>query len=145
MSIQKKLADESRHLSAADVPWGDYSAHYPAEMMQTMRAKRLIGPGGAIDHDEIVFGVLEIDPGAGYPPHKHDAPEIYYVIQGRAECTFGDETFTASPGSTIRTRPGEVHDFKNIGDEKFVALGFWWAPGGDRSILECDLILCDDD
>lgn len=42
-----------------------------------MRAKRLIGQGGAIESSEVQFGIIEIDPGAKYPPHRHAAPEIY--------------------------------------------------------------------
>ena len=143
MSIQQSYVPESCHLSAEDVPWGDYSAHYPENMMRTMRAKRLIGPGGAIPHDEVVFGILELDPGASYPSHRHEAPEIYYVVQGRAECRFGDETFVARPGSMIQTAPGQSHSFHSLGDEKFVAVAFWWAPGGNRSALMCDLELLD--
>jgi len=128
-----------------DVPWGDYSQYYPDDMMRTMRAKRLIGPGGAIPHDEVLLGVLEIDPGAAYPLHRHAAPELYYVLSGRAECRFGERRFWARQGAAIHTRPGVPHSFRNPGPDAFVALGLWWAPGGDRETLRCALDLMSDD
>ena len=121
--------------------WGDYSAYYPAEMLQKMRAKRLMGPGGAVPHQEMSLSVMDIDPGAHYPPHRHEAPEAYYVVQGEAECEFGDERLVARPGSAIYTRSGRIHSFRNTGEEKFVAVAFWWAPAGNAGALQSDLVL----
>ena len=131
------------HVVANDLPWTDYSDSYPAGMMQQMRAKRVIGPGGAIHDDETTFGVLELDPGAEYPAHRHPAPEVYYVIEGEAECVFGEETFRVGPGSVIRTPPGAWHSFRNIGQGRFFAVAYWWAPGGDRDVLAGGLELRD--
>ncbi len=132
------------HVHETDVPWGDYSAHYPEEMMRSLRAKRLIGPGGAIPHDEMLMGIVEIDIGADYPAHKHDAPEAYYVLEGEAECAFDDETFNVRPGSAIHTHRNAVHSFRNTGTVKFRALGMWWAPGGDKTAMKCKLELLDE-
>ena len=135
------MADDPTHFREQDLPWGDYSAWYPDDMMQTMRAKRLIGPGGVIHSDETLFGLLEIDPGASYPAHRHPAAEVYYVIQGRAECRWGDEVFEAEPGTVIRTAPDAVHSFKVLGDEPFRAVAYWYAPAGDPDALKGDLEL----
>ena len=134
-----------KHIHEDNVPYGDYSEIYPEQMMRTMRAKRIIAPNGAIEHDEILFGTLEIDAGAEYPPHRHEAPEVYYVIEGEAECLFGGKHFLASKGSVIQTAPNEVHSFKNTGSEKFVAVAFWWAPNGDTQTLHCKLELVPND
>lgn len=131
------------HLRSEDQPWTDYSDSYPDEMMKGMRAKRLLGPGGVLHDDETVMGVLEIDPGVEYPAHRHAAPEVYYVIEGDAECTWGDESFTVGPGSVIRTPPGEWHSIRNVGEGRFFAVAYWWAPGGDQSILAGKLELAD--
>ena len=129
------------HVDSNALPWTDYSAWYPADMMRSMRAKRIIGPGGAIDEDGTLFGTLEIDPGGSYPPHRHAAPEVYFVISGQAECVFGDDTFTAGPGSVIRTPPNMVHSFRTLGDEPFRAVAYWWAPPGRAEVLAADLEL----
>ena len=131
----------SCHVHEDDVPWGDYSAYYPEKLMRTMRAKRLMGPGGSIERSDKLLGILELDPGAIYPLHRHEAPEAYYVTQGEAECRFGEEQFIAKAGSAIYTEPNQPHSLRNVGKEKFVALGFWWAPGGKTETLECDLVL----
>ncbi len=60
-----------------------------------------MGPRGALPCDNMVVGVLELDSGASYPKHRHEAPETYYVVQGGAECQFGEERFTARPGIAI--------------------------------------------
>ena len=132
------------HIRSDELPWSDYSAWYPDDMMQCMRAKRLIGPGGAIHADDTLFGLLEIDPGGAYPPHRHPASEVYYVVSGQAECRWGDEVFMAGPGSVIRTRPGEVHAMRTIGDEPFRAVAYWYAPQGDTSALNGDLELVEE-
>ncbi len=138
------MTDSPTHVRLDDVPWGDYSAWYPADQMQSMRAKRLIGPGGVIPDDDTLFGLLEIDPGGGYPAHRHAAPEVYFVLSGRAECRFGAEVFEASAGSVIRTAPNQTHSFTVLGDEPFRAVAYWYAPGGDLSVLSCDLELVDE-
>ena len=141
MTVQKQSSGDTCHIHEDDVEWGDYSAYYPSEMMSRMRGKRLMGPGGAMRRDDMLLGILEIDPGGLYPPHRHEVPEAYYVTEGQAECQFGDERFTATRGSVIYTEPGRIHSFRNTGSGKFVALGFWWARGGEIRDLHCDLEL----
>ncbi len=77
---------------------------------------------------------FEIDPCADYPPHRHVAPEVYYVLEGKAECMFGDSQFIARKSTVIKTAANEIHSFKTLGPEKFVAIGMWWAPWGDEKI-----------
>jgi len=84
---------------------------------------------------------MEIDPKCVYPSHSHDSPEIYFVTEGEAECTWDGECFTVRAGSAINTPRGMAHRLKNIGAGKFRAIAFWWAPGGDREILKCELRL----
>ena len=136
--------DGPTHFREQDVPWGDYSAWYPEDMMRTVRAKRLIGPGGVVHDDDTLFGLLEIDPGTSYPPHRHPAAEVYYVIQGRAECRWGEEVFEAGPGSVIRTAPNVVHSFRVLGDETFRAVAYWYGPDGSTEALGGDLELVDE-
>ena len=84
---------------------------------------------------------MEIDPKYVYPIHSHDSLEIYFVIEGEDECTWDGERFTVREVSAINTPRGMAHRFKNIGAGKFRAIAFWWAPGGDREIINCELRL----
>jgi mannose-6-phosphate isomerase-like protein (cupin superfamily) len=119
----------------------DYSDHYPQSILSMGNAKVLIGPDGAITNQEISMAVMEIYPGRTYPLHNHDAPEVYFVLEGTAKCTWGDDEFQVKPGSAIQTRPGTPHRIEVIGEEIFRAIAFWWAPGGNTEILNCKLNL----
>jgi mannose-6-phosphate isomerase-like protein (cupin superfamily) len=85
---------------------------------------------------DIATGVLELDPGAYYPLHLHPAPEIYYVIEGRAKWTVGKETFLAKPGTAIYHRPNTPHRMINIGKRKLKVFWIWYAPGGKTDVLD---------
>ena len=45
-----------------------------------MKAKRLIGSGGAIESSAMEIGILEIDPEAEQPPQRNATQEVYYVV-----------------------------------------------------------------
>ena len=124
--------------------WKDYSSHYPESLLKIARAKVLVGPDGVVHNSEISMAVMEIDPGCVYPLHNHDAPEVYYVLEGEAICTWGDDEFRAVPGTAIQTEPGIPHRIESIGNTKFRAIAIWWAPGGDPEVLNCSLNLLEE-
>jgi mannose-6-phosphate isomerase-like protein (cupin superfamily) len=108
-------------------------------------AKVLIGPDGAIVNQEISMAIMVINPGRTYPLHNHAAPEVYYVLEGKAKCTWGKDEFQVCPGTAIRTNPETPHRIEVIGDQKFRAIAFWWSPGGNSKILDCKLNLLEGD
>jgi len=75
-------------------------------------------------------------PGGYYPLHFHPAPEIYYVIEGTARWTVGEETFLAKPGTAIYHRPNIPHRTVNTGKKKLKVFWIWYAPGGKEEVLE---------
>ena len=98
------------------------------------RWKTLVG--GQAEPGDILFGTWELAPNAIYHGHKHDAPEIYYVISGKALWTVGDETQEVTKGTAIYTKPGAVHKMVNLTDEPVQAIWIWWAPNGDREVFK---------
>jgi quercetin dioxygenase-like cupin family protein len=53
----------------------------------------------------------------GVEPHSHaDHVDSFYVLEGEAEFTLGDETVRAGPGSYFAAPSGAVHGFRNVGD-----------------------------
>ena len=53
----------------------------------------------------------------GVDPHSHDDHvDSFYVLEGEAEFTVGDEVFRGGPGSYIAAPIGVVHGFRNAGD-----------------------------
>lgn len=80
------------------------------------------------------MGLLELSPGT-YPFHEHPAPEIYYVLRGRASWTVGTKTFEVREGTAVYHAPGLRHRMVNRGATSLLAVWFWWAPGGEPAAL----------
>ena len=101
------------------------------------RWKTLVGgiEGGQIDADDVQFGIWELAPAATYHGHKHAAPEIYHIVSGSALWQVDDTSREVSAGTTIYTKPGQVHKMINLTDEPVQAIWFWWAPGGDNTVF----------
>ncbi len=56
------------------------------------------------------------EPGTGAPPHiHHDEDEFFYVLEGEAVFTFGDQTIKGRPGSFIFLPRDIMHTFQNVG------------------------------
>ncbi|MEM7100637.1 MAG: cupin domain-containing protein [Pseudomonadota bacterium] len=102
------------------------------------RWKTLVGgiEGGQIDSQDVQFGLWELAPKAIYHGHKHPAPEIYFILSGRAQWRVGEVTREVTSGTTIYTRPGEVHKMVNLTDQPVRAIWMWWAPGGDSEVFK---------
>ena len=125
------LADELPSFLDADAITWKVNAH------EVARWKTLVGGSeGEIDDADIRFGLWQLAPGAIYHGHRHEVPEIYHVTGGRGTWTVGDETREVTAGSTIYTRPGEVHRMVNLEDHPLTAIWVWWAPGGDRDVFD---------
>lgn len=106
------------------------------------RWKTLVGgiEGGQLAAEDVQFGLWELAPGAIYHGHHHPAPEIYYILEGQARWQVGDQTRVVTSGTTIHTRPGEVHRMENLTDTPVRAIWFWWAPGGDTEVFKAPYV-----
>lgn len=63
--------------------------------------------------------VLELRFGPGFvvEPHTHDDHvDSFYVLEGEAEFTIGDEVVRGAPGTWTAAPIGVVHGFRNAGD-----------------------------
>lgn len=134
------------HAQLDSLPWMTTS-RYPDWFRRTYRYKELVGwhsdwqaiqagEWRGVPNPEIRLGFLELDPGAIYPFHKHPAPELYYVIRGTAQWTVGNDTFAVRPGTAIHTPPNTRHQVINTGSDTLQLLYVWWAPGGNRAVLD---------
>ena len=66
---------------------------------------------------------------AGVPPHTHgDHTDTFYVLEGEAEFTVGDEVVRAGPGSYVAAPLGVTHGFRNAGGGELRLLNIH-APG----------------
>lgn len=58
-----------------------------------------------------------LPPGGRTTPHYHpQTEEIYYILEGTARMTIGEETSEVGPGDAIAIPPGAVHTITNTGD-----------------------------
>ena len=65
----------------------------------------------------ITLGRVVIKAGQANPMHAHDnCEEVLYLLQGRLEHTFGEETVILEAGDTIVVPPGKMHNAVSIGD-----------------------------
>jgi quercetin dioxygenase-like cupin family protein len=56
-------------------------------------------------------------PGFSIEPHTHrDHVDSFYVLDGEAEFTLGDEVVRAGAGTWVTAPIGVVHGFRNMGD-----------------------------
>jgi quercetin dioxygenase-like cupin family protein len=72
---------------------------------------RLADPDASDDPTvEFAAGIYRIEPGWRHPLHLHRASaELYYVVEGSALFTVGDETFVASKGDALYIPAGMPH------------------------------------
>ena len=53
----------------------------------------------------------------GVDPHTHDDHvDSFYVLEGEAEFTVGDEVVRAGPGTFVAAPAGLEHGFRSVGD-----------------------------
>lgn len=66
-----------------------------------------------------VMRIFEVAPGGYTPRHQHPWPHINYIIRGNATLFLKGEENHISAGSYAYVPAGELHQFKNIGEEPF--------------------------
>jgi quercetin dioxygenase-like cupin family protein len=66
-----------------------------------------------IGREELALIEFELEPSfQGPDPHTHDDHvDSFYVLEGEAEFTFGEESVMLGPGSFVAAAPGVVHTF----------------------------------
>ena len=115
-------------------PYGNY----PQSLLDTFKNKSLLGPGAHLKTEDAHAGLLEIAPGTDYAAHTHAWPEAYFIIKGTADCVWGEDSFSAGPGTMIYGGPFTSHAMVITSEEPLLTLIFSWAPGGDRSVFDED-------
>jgi len=83
-----------------------------------LKWQRLIGPD---DSDDLIFGIGKLDPGQIHLLHHHeDAPELYFVLDGRGKFTVDGEVVEGTPGTGIYIPTGSKHRIVNDGQGTLV-------------------------
>lgn len=63
-----------------------------------------------------------------FPPHIHDMPEIYLLIEGKACFAVENRLYHLGPGDVIVSRPNEMHNCILTEETVHRHLCFWFSP-----------------
>lgn len=84
-----------------------------------------------IHEASLSVGLYILPTGSSDPQQPHNEDEVYYVINGRAQITVGDETQAVQSGSTIFVAKHVPHKFHDI-SEDLTLLVFFAPPEGSE-------------
>jgi quercetin dioxygenase-like cupin family protein len=74
-----------------------------------------------VDGDRLTLGIVELDPNAVVPEHRHDHEQLGMVLQGSLEFRVGDAWRELGPGGTWRIPSNVPHEVK-VGPEGAVVV-----------------------
>ncbi len=99
------------------------------DMLNGYGFTEIVGKRGPFISDNIRSGIGVFDVGVDYPPHRHQAEEIYVVLAGSAMFRLGDAPpVKRGSGDVIHVTPQLVHGF-TMTEEPLVVFYIW--QGGD--------------
>ena len=78
---------------------------------------------------------IDLPPGSGLPPHRHDHFDVFTVVEGGGDVHLGDEVHAVSPGDSVVIPPGELH--RIVAGPRGMAVVVTMRPG-TKLILEAD-------
>lgn len=95
------------------------------EFLRNYAWAELSRPGAGIGAAQISCGVLVLGPNTFYPPHRHEAEEIYLPLAGTAEWLKGDGVWRRRrPGTLIHHSSEETHAMRT-GEQPLLAMYLW--------------------
>jgi quercetin dioxygenase-like cupin family protein len=88
----------------------------PMERMPGVRDWKVIYPETGFPTKTLIMGIVEIDPGAHTPLHRHNCEEVYFVLQGRGYIESEGERYEFEAGDAIYNRENTAHHVFNHRD-----------------------------
>jgi len=93
--------------------------------------------GGRLYHEflsvpDLSAGLYVLDAGAQDPQSPHTEDELYYVVEGRARVTVGEDDRPVVPGSLVFVDAHVAHRFHDI-EERLVLLVAFGPAEGSRA------------
>jgi quercetin dioxygenase-like cupin family protein len=87
--------------------------------VQGITKQLVLGSADGVPH--FSFRVFTLAPGGHSPHHSHDVEHLNFVLSGRGALLDGDGTENPLvAGDFAFVAPGDVHQFRNTGNEPFV-------------------------
>jgi len=113
--------------SAGSLDWRQtYTvAEVGEEFLRNYAWAELSRAGAGIGAAQISCGVLVLGPNTFYPPHRHEAEEIYLPLAGTAEWLKGDGVWRRrQPGTLIHHSSEETHAMRT-GEQPLLGMYLW--------------------
>lgn len=85
--------------------------------VKNAKMKKLVSPEEG--WEGYVMRVMELEKEGYTPRHSHPWPHINYMIEGKGILHIDGEDYEVQEGSYAYVPSNKLHQFKNIGDEKF--------------------------
>jgi mannose-6-phosphate isomerase-like protein (cupin superfamily) len=82
---------------------------------------------------DLSAGLYVLDAGATDPQSPHGEDELYYVVEGRARVTVGDDVRDIEPGSLVFVAASVPHRFHDITERLVLLVAFGPAEGSRAS------------
>jgi quercetin dioxygenase-like cupin family protein len=89
----------------------------------------------SVDGERLTLGIVELDPNAVVPEHRHDHEQLGMVLQGSVEFRVGEETRQLDPGGTWRIPSNVPHEVR-VGPEGAVVIDVFAPPRRDWGEVE---------
>ena len=88
-----------------------------------------------VDGERLTLGIVELDPNAVVPEHRHEHEQLGMVLRGSLEFRIGDEKRQLAPGGTWRI-PSNVPHEVSVGPEGAVVIDVFAPPRRDWGEVE---------
>jgi len=89
----------------------------------------------AVEGDRTTLAVVDLEPSANVPEHRHDNEQLGVLIRGAMRFRVGDETRDVGPGDTWRILSQVPHEV-TAGPEGALAIECFTPMRGDWAALE---------
>lgn len=105
--------------------------------LETLVAKRIWDGVVArvVEGRLLTLAVVELDPDALVPEHRHENEQLGFVIRGSVTFVIGDETEELGPGGTWRI-PSDSSHVVRAGPDGAVVVDVFSPPRGDWAALD---------
>ena len=122
----RELVSEIQH-AAGSLTWRQsYDARQVcAHFLENYGWAEIVGLTGELASERVACGLLLLGPRTHYPPHQHEAEEIYVPLSGMAEWQKGEQGWLERPvGSIIHHARYEQHSMRTA-SAPLLALYLW--------------------
>ena len=103
----------------------------PMESRPGVKDIKAIYPETGMPAKTLCMGIVEVDPGAHSPRHRHNCEEIYYVLEGQGYIQTEDGRHEFEQGDAALNRENTWHTVYNSGPDKVRVLvvgGIMFVP-----------------